>query len=329
MLLFGSIAITIRPKQPANNRIYRKMDYQFSNDRFYQELRRQSRLASDYGELEGLLVLSHFNADDIFTDRQHSEIYPLDGAAVVIVSRGSIALTKNTLHFELQGPASVFLEPGAKIGPWLTEFRDCDMYVIYMTPEFLKDLHLSVNVLISEEMLEISRPYIELSDHEIAQELRYLKIIRSVLSDEFNPTLNRHILSSLVSSLFYQNSVYHFKRIGSTVIERTPNRRSNYVRDFMRLVHQHHSQERSVRYYASRLCVSPKYLSVIIKESTGRTAAAWIDYFVINEAKNLLRFSGMNVQQVAYSMNFSNQSSFGKYFKHLTGMSPTDFQRSN
>lgn len=65
MLLFGSIAITIRPKQPANNRIYRKMDYQFSNDRFYQELRRQSRLASDYGELEGLLVLSHFNADDI------------------------------------------------------------------------------------------------------------------------------------------------------------------------------------------------------------------------------------------------------------------------
>lgn len=37
----------------------------------------------------------------------------------------------------------------------------------------------------------------------------------------------------------------------------------------------------------------------------------------------------MNVMQVAYSMNFSNQSSVGKYFKHLTGMSPTDFQRSN
>ena len=49
-----------------------------------------------------------FRNYDIFTDRQHSEIYPLDGAAVVIVSRGSIALTKNTLHFELQGPASVF-----------------------------------------------------------------------------------------------------------------------------------------------------------------------------------------------------------------------------
>jgi probable transcriptional regulator araC family len=47
---------------------------------------------------------------------------------------------------------------------------------------------------------------------------------------------------------------------------------------------------------------------------------------VLQEAKNLLRYSGKNVQQVAYELNFTNQSSFGKYFKHLTGMSPTQFQ---
>ena len=49
---------------------------------------------------------------------------------------------------------------------------------------------------------------------------------------------------------------------------------------------------------------------------------------VILEAKNLLRYSGKNIQQVAYELNFSNQSSFGKYFKHLTGMSPSQFQKS-
>ena len=47
---------------------------------------------------------------------------------------------------------------------------------------------------------------------------------------------------------------------------------------------------------------------------------------MIQEAKNLLRYSGKNVQQIAYELNFSNQSSFGKYFKNLTGMSPTQFQ---
>ncbi len=70
-----------------------------------------------------------------------------------------------------------------------------------------------------------------------------------------------------------------------------------------------------MRYYAQQAVRIAEIPFRYHQESTGRTAAAWIDYFVINEAKNLLRFSGMNVQQVAYSMNFSNQSSFGKYFQ--------------
>ncbi|WP_290101184.1 helix-turn-helix domain-containing protein, partial [Duncaniella muris] len=52
------------------------------------------------------------------------------------------------------------------------------------------------------------------------------------------------------------------------------------------------------------------------------------DDYVILEAKNLLRFSGKNIQQVSYELNFPNQSSFGKYFKHLTGFSPSEYQRS-
>jgi AraC-like DNA-binding protein len=75
--------------------------------------------------------------------------------------------------------------------------------------------------------------------------------------------------------------------------------------------------------------ISPKYLSLVIKEATGKSAGDWIDQYVIQEAKNQLRFSGKNVQQIAYDLNFSNQSSFGKYFKNLTGMSPTAFQNKD
>ncbi len=96
----------------------------------------------------------------------------------------------------------------------------------------------------------------------------------------------------------------------------------------MRLVRKHFRYERTVGFYADKLCISPKYLSLVVKEATNRSAAQIIDEYVILEAKNLLRFSGKNVQQVAYELNFPNQSSFGKYFKHLTGMSPTEFQNS-
>ncbi|MFG6396731.1 MAG: helix-turn-helix domain-containing protein, partial [Muribaculaceae bacterium] len=114
-----------------------------------------------------------------------------------------------------------------------------------------------------------------------------------------------------------------------TAVERNKksySRKLAYVRTFLRLVRNNHRQERAIGFYADQMFISPKYLSLIIKEATGRSAAEWIDQYVIQEAKNLLKYSGKNVQQVAYELNFSNQSSFGKYFKHLTGLSPTQFQ---
>ena len=89
-----------------------------------------------------------------------------------------------------------------------------------------------------------------------------------------------------------------------------------------------HTQERSVTFYAEKLCITPKYFSTLIKKQTGKSAAQWIDDYVILEAKNLLKFSGMSIQEIAYHLNFSTQSFFGKYFKHQTGLSPSEYRSS-
>ena len=131
----------------------------------------------------------------------------------------------------------------------------------------------------------------------------------------------------MTSALFYQMMLFLYRRIDTRDGVQSGPRRNSYVQDFLKLVHLYYTTERSVAFYAAQLFISPKYLSLLVKEATGRSAACWIDHFVIMEAKNLLRYSGKNVQQVAYALNFSNQSSFGKYFKHLTGLSPTEFQK--
>ncbi|MDE6390585.1 MAG: helix-turn-helix domain-containing protein, partial [Duncaniella sp.] len=79
-------------------------------------------------------------------------------------------------------------------------------------------------------------------------------------------------------------------------------------------------------YYAARLFVTPKHLSAVLKEMSGQTAGEWIDKRVILEAKLMLRSTGMNIQEISTALNFSNQSFFGKYFKHLTGISPRDYR---
>ena len=69
----------------------------------------------------------------------------------------------------------------------------------------------------------------------------------------------------------------------------TIRRKDSLLYDFIQLVESEFRRERSVAYYANRLCVSPKHLSSMVKEASGRTAGDWIDSYVIMEAKALLK----------------------------------------
>ena len=95
------------------------------------------------------------------------------------------------------------------------------------------------------------------------------------------------------------------------------------------LTHLPVDEERSVKsvgFYADKMHITPKYMSSLMKKITGRSAAEWIDEYVILEAKTLLKYSGLSIQEIAYELNFSTQSFFGKYFKQHTGMSPGQYK---
>ena len=95
---------------------------------------------------------------------------------------------------------------------------------------------------------------------------------------------------------------------------------------FMKELRIHFREERKISYYADRLHLSPKYFSSVIYHFSGRRPSQWINECVIAEAKNLIRFSGKNIQQIAIEMNFPTQSFFGRYFKQHTGYSPRSFK---
>ena len=92
---------------------------------------------------------------------------------------------------------------------------------------------------------------------------------------------------------------------------------------------EHFREERSVGFYARQLCITPKYLTTLIKRISGQSVSEWIDNYVILEAKTLLKYSTMSIQEIAYYLNFPNQSFFGSYFKRNTGMSPSQYKAQN
>ena len=123
--------------------------------------------------------------------------------------------------------------------------------------------------------------------------------------------------------LFFNTLGIYASRLKTSVHK---SRKEDLLIKFIQILEDNFRTERSVTFYADKLCVTPKHLSAVLKEISEKTAGEWIDLRVILEAKLLLRSTGLNVQEISTQLNFANQSFFGKYFKHLTGMSPRDYR---
>ena len=83
-----------------------------------------------------------------------------------------------------------------------------------------------------------------------------------------------------------------------------------------------------VKWYANELCLTPKHLSTSIQQVSGKTANQWIDEMTLQEVCRQLKFTNRSIQEIAYDLNFPNQSFFGKYFKHHIGCSPGVYRQN-
>lgn len=107
------------------------------------------------------------------------------------------------------------------------------------------------------------------------------------------------------------------------------NRKDELFKKFMSLVHVNCATQREVNFYADQLCISPKYLTNIVRATTGESAKTIIDDFAILEIKVLLQSSEYTIQEIADQLNFPDQSYLGRYFKRHEGTSPMEYRNKS
>ena len=90
--------------------------------------------------------------------------------------------------------------------------------------------------------------------------------------------------------------------------------------DFVQLVSRYAIQEHNIDFYAQHLFLSPRYMSTLVKQVSGKAAKQWIDDAIITRIKVELRHTNKSAAEIADEMNFPNPSFFCKYFKRMTGM---------
>ncbi|WP_342644744.1 helix-turn-helix domain-containing protein [Mucilaginibacter sp. CSA2-8R] len=79
-------------------------------------------------------------------------------------------------------------------------------------------------------------------------------------------------------------------------------------------------------YLAGRLHKSPKYLSDLLRNLSGRSAQQYIQDHLLEKAKQLLAGSDLSVAEIAYKLGFDYPQSFNKLFRRKTNLTPLAFR---
>lgn len=104
-------------------------------------------------------------------------------------------------------------------------------------------------------------------------------------------------------------------------------RGSDLFNEFVNEIAENFSLHNDVRFYADRLNVSSTYLAQVTKRIAGKAPKVIIDEYVVSEAQSMLVASARTVQEIAYSIGFSSQAHFTKFFKKMVGCTPSEYRR--
>ncbi|MGM9770252.1 MAG: helix-turn-helix domain-containing protein [Candidatus Cryptobacteroides sp.] len=289
------------------------------------------RFKSRFPDMPGAALGDDLLIADLRYDKALSVFkYPFrfDGYIIIFCISGRIQLEVNLDAFQVGSNSLVLNVPGniIRVSGVETDERNLHFIVVAMSKSFMSGVRFDFNRLFNESMALLDNPCITLDRSERRLCREYLDLASVLLTSDIQN--KKEAIGALISSISYVlGSIWTGKLTAAERKPHAPSAKAKNVYDqFLRLVTDYHTSERNMKFYADRLCLTPKYLSKLVKTVSGRSAPDWIDAFVILEAKNLLKYSELSIKQIVAKLNFPNQSVFYKFFKSHTGKTPSQYR---
>lgn len=278
--------------------------------------------------------------DDLSRCSIHSEHYALlslasfqqkyaegefrDGMVIGVVCHGTAKAEINSRYFEMRRDSIFLLNEDSRL-TLLKYSKACKGYAVYYSRQILESINVDLGNFVAARMMFRVRPCLALEPAEIGC-LHDIAMPLSRIAEYENFAYAGKTEASLFSAFFYA-LVSVLNRYGSDgVSAKKVSRSETLFKEFMALLAENCECERSVEFYASKLGISPKYLSIICRAQADKSALRVIDEAVVHRAKELLLQPNLSIQDVASKMNFLSQSFFGKYFKQRVGISPSRYK---
>lgn len=238
---------------------------------------------------------------------------------LVYFTSGAGSHTIDFTKFTLVADQIYFMIPG-QVHSWAFE-GEVDGFVVNFTESYFKTFLLNSDYLANFTFFNgVATDNVINVPVEPAGDIKV--IFEKILCQKVEDELYKDMVRVLLLELFILTE----RTTLTARTERIPPHNYTVIRNFQKLVEENYLTLRLPREYADLLSVTPNHLNAVCKSYLGMQAGELIRNRIILESKRLLVNLNLNIGQVGYELNFSDNSYFTKFFKKHTGLTPEEFR---
>lgn len=275
-------------------------------------------------------ALMHIASLDRLIDSEMKYPAKFNGYIAILCAAGEVSLSAQMNEYTLK-QNSLLVAPASVVA--FNQCTDCELYIMAFSAEFAVEMNIDIKVVLPIiSSLHNSAVLRRLTPEQTAKMSHSFSAIYKEYSEPryadvdisyYREMSMRHMYAAIIYRLWEFIAVVNQIDVATSSKDRS----SDYFKQLVSLLHQHYRTERSVEFYANQMNLTPKHLSRVVRNHSGKSVHQWIDEFVVLEIKNLLKYSDLSIQQISYELNFPNPSFMGQYFKRITGKTPGHYRR--
>lgn len=249
----------------------------------------------------------------------------VEHVGIIVCHQGNFTIVAGGDTFKVEHGRTIFLNRGEYFHV-VDSSADCLYSLLFYRIDTIRDI--LGNTVMGMKFWDVINPSScqIVTNDKTADIGNYISLFASLPDDDNDVFIEKERMLLMLSLTYRLCSVFS-KMIGSnhSISERQTD---IYIR-LIELVGKYYDRHRSVAFYADKLCLSPKYLSSIVKSISGLTVQQHVFKAIVRRSILLMNNTDMSIKQISDSFHFPNPSSFGTFFKKHTGMSPRTFRQLN
>ena len=265
--------------------------------------------------------MNETNLEKVDCTTINNEVHAIEYGAILYLQTGTARININFDVWELKDKDALIFFPGDVV-KWEMVDENFSAHIIRYSSDILRAASLNVEHAVYEQLRADRRcGYRELIDVVVDSMFRILHFYFTEHYQLTDRIVTLHLQAFFLG--FYDYLQTH-PRDGNQA-KGTQRTDELFVR-FMELLEREFRQGHEVNYYAKRMCITRKYLGIIVKGKTGLSPKQIIDEYLMLRLKLTMRTSKASLKQIADEYRFTDQSALTRYFKTHAGLTPQQYR---